>query len=61
VIDIHQLLITRGGGESIEALIRTFCEAGQDSILICPPTYGMFAISAQTSDVGVRIIAIFAH
>ena len=60
VIDIDQLIITRGGGESIEALIRTFCEAGQDSILICPPTYGMFAISAQTSDVAIKEVPLMS-
>lgn len=48
----HQLLATRGADEGIELLIRTFCNA-DDNILICPPTYGMYAISAQTHGCGV--------
>ena len=42
-----QVLCTRGADEGIELVIRTFCQAYQDSILICPPTYGMYAISAE--------------
>ncbi len=43
-----QVLSGRGSDEAIELLIRAFCEPNRDSILICPPTYGMYAISAQT-------------
>lgn len=47
------ILATRGADEGIELLIRTFCRAYQDNILICPPTYGMYAISAQNHGAGV--------
>ncbi|MDN4503627.1 histidinol-phosphate transaminase [Alteromonadaceae bacterium BrNp21-10] len=50
----EQTLVSRGADEGIELLIRAFCEAGQDSVLICPPTYGMYAISAKTFNVGVE-------
>jgi histidinol-phosphate aminotransferase len=53
-----QLLCTRGADESIEILIRTFCEPGADSILICPPTYGMYAISAETCGVAIQEVAL---
>lgn len=53
-ISNKQLLVSRGADEGIELLIRTFCTPGQDSVLICPPTYGMYAISAETCDVGVE-------
>jgi histidinol-phosphate aminotransferase len=49
-----QTLVTRGADEGIELIIRAFCEPRTDSILICPPTYGMYAISAQTFNVGVQ-------
>ena len=51
----QQVLATRGADEGIELLIRTFCEPGLDSILICPPTYGMYAISAETCGVEIGI------
>jgi histidinol-phosphate aminotransferase len=51
-----RILATRGADEGIEVLIRTFCRAYQDSILICPPTYGMYAISAQSH--GANIVSV---
>lgn len=54
-LDPTQILATRGGDEGIELIIRTFCET-DDSILICPPTYGMYAISAKTA--GVNVVQI---
>jgi len=50
------VLATRGADEGIELLIRTFCKAYQDSILICPPTYGMYAISAENH--GANIVRV---
>ncbi|WP_299079377.1 histidinol-phosphate transaminase [uncultured Paraglaciecola sp.] len=50
----NQLLISRGADEGIELLIRTFCTPGKDKILICPPTYGMYAISAETCNVAIE-------
>lgn len=50
------LLATRGADEGIELIIRTFCRAYQDSILICPPTYGMYAISAANH--GANIVEV---
>ncbi|GAA0860119.1 histidinol-phosphate transaminase [Aliiglaciecola litoralis] len=55
---IEQTLVTRGADEGIELLIRTFCNPRTDSILICPPTYGMYAISAQTCDVAVKKVPL---
>lgn len=49
----EQLLATRGADEGIELIIRSFCKAYQDSILICPPTYGMYAISAENHGAGI--------
>jgi histidinol-phosphate aminotransferase len=46
-INLDQLIITRGSDEGIDILIRTFCNSNEDSILICPPTYGMYEICAQ--------------
>ena len=57
----EQVLVTRGGDEGIELLIRTFCEPGQDQILLCSPTYGMYAISAQTNDVGIIDVPLNAE
>lgn len=42
-----------GSDEAIDALIRAFCRPGKDKILTCPPTYGMYAVSAHVNDVEV--------
>lgn len=52
-VNPSQLLSTRGADEGIELIIRTFCQAYQDNILICPPTYGMYAISAENHGAGI--------
>lgn len=38
----ENILITRGGDEAISTMVRTFCEAGRDAVLINPPTYTMY-------------------
>ena len=45
-VDRKQLLITRGSDEGIDLLLRLFCRAGFDKIIICPPTYGMYRVAA---------------
>ncbi len=52
-LERSQILATRGADEGIELIIRSFCRAYQDSILICPPTYGMYAISAENHGAGI--------
>ena len=54
-LDPKQVLVSRGADEGIELLVRAFCTPGKDSVLICPPTYGMYAISAQTCNVAVQL------
>jgi histidinol-phosphate aminotransferase len=43
----QQLLICRGSDEAIDLLTRAFCAAQRDAILICPPTFGMYAVAAR--------------
>ena len=57
----EQVLVSRGADEGIELLIRSFCEPGVDNIVICPPTYGMYAISAQSNQVGRTVVPLTAE
>jgi histidinol-phosphate aminotransferase len=57
-LNTNQLLVTRGADEGIELLIRAFCTPAEDRVLICPPTYGMYAISANTFNVDVQKISL---
>lgn len=52
----EQVLVSRGADEGIELLIRAFCEPGKDAVLFCPPTYGMYSVSAETIGVEYRTV-----
>ena len=56
----ENVLVTRGGDEGIELVIRAFCEPNQDAILFCPPTYGMYAVSAETVGVACKTVPLTA-
>jgi histidinol-phosphate aminotransferase len=51
-----ECLVTRGADEGIDLLLRTFCRAGQDAILVTPPTYGMYAVAAGIQ--GAKLVAV---
>ncbi|WP_337840626.1 histidinol-phosphate transaminase [Rheinheimera sp.] len=53
-----QVLTSRGADEGIELLIKSFCEPGKDRVTICPPTYGMYKISAHSQDVEVNTVPL---
>jgi histidinol-phosphate aminotransferase len=48
-----QLWVGRGSDEAIDLLVRAFCRAGEDAILIQPPTFGMYAVSARIQNAAV--------
>ncbi len=47
-----------GSDEAIDILFRVFCEPGKDKVVICPPTYGMYEVSAGINDTGVIRISL---
>lgn len=49
----ENLFVGVGSDEAIDAVLRAFCVPGKDRILTCPPTYGMYAVSAQVNDVAL--------
>lgn len=50
----EQLLVTRGSSEAIDLLVRTFCRAGRDRIVIVEPTFSMYAHYATVQGAGIR-------
>ncbi|HBG42025.1 MAG TPA: histidinol-phosphate transaminase [Porphyromonadaceae bacterium] len=55
-----QLFIGNGSDEIIDLVYRIFCEPGKDSVIICPPTYGMYEVAANINDVAIRRIPLTA-
>ncbi|HEX7112028.1 MAG TPA: histidinol-phosphate transaminase [Mizugakiibacter sp.] len=50
----ERLLLGRGSDEVIDLLVRAFCRAGADAVVVCPPTFGMYAVSASVQ--GAEVI-----
>ena len=48
------IFVGNGSDEAIDLLFRIFCRPQADNVLICPPTYGMYEVSAEINDVEVR-------
>jgi histidinol-phosphate aminotransferase len=48
------IFLGNGSDECIDLLYRAFCNPGKDNIIIHPPTYGMYEVSAHIHDVEVR-------
>lgn len=55
-VSADQLALTRGSDEAIDLLLRMFCREGVDSIVICPPTFGMYRVYAQVQ--GAEVIQV---
>lgn len=53
-IDAAHIFLGNGSDECIDLLYRCFCNPGKDNTIICPPTYGMYEVSAHVNDVEVR-------
>jgi len=45
------ILLCNGSDECIDLIIRLFCVSGKDEIIICPPTYGMYSVSASIQNI----------
>lgn len=53
-VEPSQMFLGNGSDECIDLLYRAFCEPRQDNVIIVPPTYGMYEVSANINDVELR-------
>jgi histidinol-phosphate aminotransferase len=49
----EQVLVGRGSDEGIDLLVRAFCRAGSDSVVITPPTFGFYKVAARVQGASV--------
>ncbi len=49
-VSAERLMVTRGSDEGIDLVVRAFCRAGIDGVLIAPPCFGMYAVSARVQN-----------
>lgn len=53
-IPAENIFLGNGSDEAIDILFRAFCKPGVDNVVLVPPTYGMYEVSANINDVEVR-------
>jgi histidinol-phosphate aminotransferase len=53
-VDTDRIFLGNGSDECIDLLYRCFCEPGKDNVIICPPTYGMYEVSAAINDIDIQ-------
>ncbi|MFM6925079.1 MAG: histidinol-phosphate transaminase [Ferruginibacter sp.] len=53
-VPAENICIGNGSDEIIDLAYRIFCNPGKDNVIICPPTYGMYAVNAAINDVETR-------
>ncbi|MDH3619786.1 MAG: histidinol-phosphate transaminase [Gammaproteobacteria bacterium] len=53
---VDELLVTRGSSEAIDLVIRTFCRAGKDSVLVTSPSFSMYRHYAEVQ--GAKLIEV---
>lgn len=57
-IPTENIFIGNGSDEVIDLVYRIFCEPQRDRVIICPPTYGMYEVSANINNVEVISIPL---
>ena len=57
-VPARNIFIGNGSDEAIDILFRSFCNPGVDNVIICPPTYGMYQVSANINDVEARKVLL---
>jgi len=59
-VPIRNIFLGNGSDEAIDILFRSFCNPGVDNVIIVPPTYGMYQVSANINDVEARKVHLTA-
>jgi len=57
-VPASRVLVGRGSDEAIDLLVRAFCRAGTDSVVICPPTFGFYKVAARIQGASVTEVPL---
>jgi len=53
-VPAERIFLGNGSDEAIDLLFRAFCNPGKDNVIILPPTYGMYEVSAEINNIGIK-------
>jgi histidinol-phosphate aminotransferase len=57
-VPVRNIFLGNGSDEAIDILFRSFCNPGIDNVILVPPTYGMYQVSANINDVEARKVML---
>ncbi|WP_412467914.1 histidinol-phosphate transaminase [Pedobacter sp. KLB.chiD] len=60
-VPIENTFLGNGSDEAIDLLFRAFCNPGKDNVIVLPPTYGMYEVSANINDVEIRKVSLLPN
>lgn len=60
-IAAEHIFLGNGSDECIDLLYRSFCTPSKDNVIICPPTYGMYEVSAHINDIELKKIPLLPN
>jgi len=60
-ISAEHIFLGNGSDECIDLLYRSFCVPSKDNVIICPPTYGMYEVSAHINDIELKKIPLLPN
>ena len=58
-VPTQNIFLGNGSDEAIDLLFRAFCRPGIDNVILVPPTYGMYEVSANINDIKIKKVALF--
>ncbi|PRD49153.1 histidinol-phosphate transaminase [Sphingobacterium haloxyli] len=59
-VPVENIFLGNGSDEAIDILFRAFCEPGRDNVILVPPTYGMYEVSANINNVAYKKVNLTA-
>ena len=59
-VPARNIFLGNGSDEAIDVLFRSFCNPGVDNVILVPPTYGMYEVSANINDIKTKKVSLTA-
>ncbi|MDB4924550.1 histidinol-phosphate transaminase [Mucilaginibacter sp.] len=57
-VPVRNIFLGNGSDEAIDILFRSFCNPGVDNVILVPPTYGMYEVSANINDIQTKKVLL---
>jgi histidinol-phosphate aminotransferase len=59
--EVDQIFLGNGSDEAIDLIMRMTCQSGIHNIILCPPTYGMYEVSASINHIEQRKVSLLTN